>query len=152
MKILFFSDILRKQGTAVDAAIAVLVCNGAIHPHSLSLGGGFHMTLFMKGKTYFLNARESAPSAATETMFSENPDISSTDGAMAIAIPAELKGYVSAKERFGNNSITLLELFQPTIDLCEEGFKVTRSLERAINQFNDPEKSGKFDENLRYVL
>ena len=147
--LLLFSDIFRRQGTAVDAAIAVLVCNGAVHSHSLGIGGGFQMTLFIKGKSYFLNARESAPSGATEAMFSKNSDLSSTDGAMAIAIPAELKGYVAAKERFGNPSLSLLELFQTTIDLCEEGFKVTRSLERAIKQFEEPEKMGKFDENLR---
>jgi gamma-glutamyltranspeptidase/glutathione hydrolase/leukotriene-C4 hydrolase len=119
------TNIFRKNGTVVDAAIAVLVCNGAVHSHSLGFGGGFFMTLFINGSSYFLNAREKAPSAATKTMFIENPQ-SSTEGPLAIAIPAELKGYVEAKERFGNPDISLLELFQPTIDLCENGFKVTR--------------------------
>ena len=140
-----FRDIFRKNGTVVDAAIAVLVCNGAVHSHSLGFGGGFFMTLFINGSSYFLNAREKAPSGATKTMFVENSK-GSTEGPLAIAIPAELKGYVEAKERFGNPDISLLELFQPTIDLCENGFKVTRSLERAINQFDSQTK---FDQNLR---
>ena len=105
------------------------------------------MTLFINGSSYFLNAREKAPSGATKTMFVENSK-GSTEGPLAIAIPAELKGYVEAKERFGNPDISLLDLFQPTIDLCENGFKVTRSLERAINQFDSKTK---FDQNLRYL-
>ena len=78
-------------------------------------------------------------------MFCDNPK-DSTEGPLAIAIPAELKGYVEAKERFGNPELSLLDLFQPTIDLCEQGFKATRSLVRGINQFDT---KSKFDKNLR---
>lgn len=88
-----------------------------------------------------------APGKATENMYSQNPSLS-TKGALSIAVPGELKGYIEAKNRFGNPQLSLLDLFQPTIDLCENGFKVTRSLERAIKEF---EKNDKFDENLRCV-
>ena len=71
---------LEDKGTAVDAAIAALACNGAVHSHSSGLGGGFFMTIFKKSenKTYFLNARETAPAYSTENMFvqqngTENP-------------------------------------------------------------------------------
>ena len=69
-----FRDILKKGGTAVDGAIAALVCNGAVHSHSMGLGGGFFMTVFRKAdnSTHFLNAREVAPSYATEDMFINN--------------------------------------------------------------------------------
>ena len=103
------------------------------------------MTLFINGTSHFLNAREAAPSSANKTMFQENPK-DSTEGPLAIAIPAELKGYVEAKERFGNPELSLLDIFQPTIDLCKQGFKATRSLVRAINQFDT---KSKFDKNLR---
>ena len=65
------SDVLRRNGTAVDAAIATLFCNGAIHSHSMGLGGGFLMTVFIKAenKVYSLTAREAAPKAAFETMY-----------------------------------------------------------------------------------
>lgn len=135
------------NGTAVDAAIATLVCNAAIHSHSLGLGGGFFMTLYVKseGQSYFLNARETAPAQAHELMYSQKPE-QSQNGALAIAVPGELKGFVEAKARFGNPKLSLLDLFQPTIDMCNEGFKATRSLERAINQFDT---KAKFDQNLR---
>ena len=126
-------EILRQHGTAVDAAIAVLACNGAVHPHSLGLGGGFFMTIFVKSenKTYFLNARETAPQAAHETMFTQNP-LESQVGPKSIAVPGELLGYVEAKERFGNDQLSLMDLLEPTIQLCQNGIKVTRSLEKAM--------------------
>ena len=37
-----------KNGTAVDVAIAVLVCNGAVHSFSLGIGGGFFMEVTLK--------------------------------------------------------------------------------------------------------
>ena len=39
-------DILREDGTAVDAAVAALVCNGVYNSHSMGLGGGFLLTFY----------------------------------------------------------------------------------------------------------
>ena len=62
---------MKKNGTAVDAAIASMVCNGAVHSHSNGIGGGFFMTIYKKvtNEVKFLNAREKAPSYATKDMF-----------------------------------------------------------------------------------
>ena len=137
-----------KNGTAVDIAIAVLVCNGAVHSFSLGIGGGFFMTIYIKSekKSYFLNAREMAPLAANVTMYKDRPK-ASTDGPLSVAVPGELKGYFEAKHRFGNPTLTMLDLFEPTIKLCKEGFKTTHSLEKAIELFD--KKKAKFDLLLR---
>ena len=118
-----------KNGTAVDIAIAVLVCNGAVHSHSLGLGGGFFMTIYIKSekKSYFLNAREMAPLAANRTMYKNKPK-ASTERPLSIAVPGEIKGYFEAKNRFGNPTLTMLDLFEPTIKLCNKGFKITHSM------------------------
>ena len=103
------------------------------------------MIIFIKseGKSYFLNAREMAPLKSYENMYKNS---SSTDGPLAIAVPGELKGYVEAKNRFGNPQLSLMDLLKPTIELCERGFKVTRSLAKTIEFFKEKPK---YDKNLR---
>lgn len=65
-------------GSAVDAAIGALFCNGLVNSQSMGLGGGFIMTLYMKGKPYSLIARETAPAAANLRMFSGDQQQSRT--------------------------------------------------------------------------
>ena len=68
---MLFSDVLVRNGTAVDAAIAALFCNGLYSAHSMGIGGGFLMTIYIRetGEIVTLNARESAPGAAHKDMF-----------------------------------------------------------------------------------
>lgn len=63
------------NGSAVDAAIAAMFCNGLLNHQSMGLGGGFFMTVYFKDeeKAYVVNARETAPGAATEDMFHGDP-------------------------------------------------------------------------------
>lgn len=59
------------NGSAADAAIAMLFCEGVAVPQSCGLGGGFFLTIYTKatGKVETMNARENAPLAATPNMF-----------------------------------------------------------------------------------
>ena len=52
MRETFYSrDVLAKRGTAVDAAVAVLFCNGAVTSQSMGIGGGFIMTIYLGNGT-----------------------------------------------------------------------------------------------------
>ena len=59
------------NGTAVDAAIATLFCNGLISSHSMGIGGGFLMTIYerSKNKVSTIDAREAAPAAVRIELF-----------------------------------------------------------------------------------
>ena len=85
----FFANrqVLKDGGSAVDAAIATLLCNGAVHSYSMGLGGGFVMVIYKKdqNKSYVLNAREVAPLKATYNMF-VNSNLSSLAGNYIIKI------------------------------------------------------------------
>lgn len=69
--IIFSSNILKSNGSAIDAAIAAMFCNGIVNMHSMGLGGGFLMTIYTKStrQAITLNAREVAPLAATHDMY-----------------------------------------------------------------------------------
>lgn len=62
---------LTDGGTAVDAAIATLLCEGVVCTQSMGIGGGFVATIYKKStrKIETLIARESAPAAAQKDMF-----------------------------------------------------------------------------------
>lgn len=66
-----FRSILEKNGSAVDATLATMFCNGVFTMQSMGLGGGFLMTIYNRqNKTaYTLNAREKAPQHATTELY-----------------------------------------------------------------------------------
>jgi hypothetical protein len=76
------ANILKKQGSAADAAIATLFCEGIACPQSMGLGGGFLLTMYHKesGIVETMNARESAPIHATEDMYVDNPSLAMSGG------------------------------------------------------------------------
>lgn len=124
------SDILKKDGSAADAAIATLFCEGISCPQSMGLGGGFLLTIYTKatGKAESLISREVAPKAADRDMYVND---TSVQGVRAIAVPGELKGYWALHERYGR--LPWAELVQPSIDLCRKGHVVTGYLSRILS-------------------
>lgn len=71
------ADILRRNGSAVDAAITGMLCSGVVQPASSGIGGGGFMTVRLNnGSVYALNFRETAPLAADENIFNSNATLS----------------------------------------------------------------------------
>ena len=70
-------DILKRDGSAVDAAIASLLCVGVINFHSTGIGGGGFMVYYnATSKTAtVLDYRETAPGRANSSMYDHfDPD------------------------------------------------------------------------------
>ncbi|XP_050301524.1 glutathione hydrolase 1 proenzyme-like isoform X2 [Anthonomus grandis grandis] len=124
-------SILEKGGSAADAAIAALFCEGVSMPQSMGLGGGFLLTIYEKstGIVKSLNARETAPAASNETMFAGNASLSQKGG-LSVAVPGELKGYWYLHQEYGY--LPWKDLVQPTIDLCNNGIYVTAFLAKTF--------------------
>ncbi|OXU31692.1 hypothetical protein TSAR_010664 [Trichomalopsis sarcophagae] len=138
------AKILKKGGSAVDAAIATLLCDGVVSLQSMGIGGGFLMTIWdaKEKKAHFLNAREYAPAAAHETIFTIANEDESVNGGKAIAVPGEIAGYWEAHQKFG--ILKWAELFEDAIKVCEEGSYVS-----AYNA-NNIQKAKEDLENLTY--
>ncbi|XP_077286681.1 scoloptoxin SSD14-like isoform X2 [Arctopsyche grandis] len=126
-------DILLKNGSAADAAIATLFCDGITCAQSMGVGGGFLLAIYTHatGQVNILNAREIAPAASTEDMF-EGGNISTTTGGKAVAVPGELRGYQALHNKYGK--LPWADLVQPTIDLCRTGYEVTDYFARVLRE------------------
>ncbi|XP_072911594.1 glutathione hydrolase 5 proenzyme-like [Hemitrygon akajei] len=114
-------DILRKGGSAVDAAIATLLCSSLVHPQSLGIGGGSIYTIYdaTKERVVVINAREAAPKNMHPALF----DLCNGGlykGPQWIGVPGEIEGYWQAHQLFGK--LPWRSLFEPSIQLAKEGF------------------------------
>lgn len=120
--------ILKQGGNAVDAAVATAFTLAVTYPEAGNLGGGGFMTLYVKGKPYFLDYRETAPKAATKDMYLDAkgevvPDLSLV-GARAAGVPGTVMGLWEAHKRFGK--LPWSELLTPAIGYAKRGFIVAQ--------------------------
>ncbi|MCU0883171.1 MAG: gamma-glutamyltransferase [Hyphomonadaceae bacterium] len=116
--------VLRRGGNAVDAAIAIALALAVTYPEAGNIGGGGFMTGLVRGRPWFLDYRESAPRAATETMY-QAADGSVMDGwslvgNLAAGVPGTVRGLWDAHRRFGTRPWG--ELVEPAIALARDGF------------------------------
>ncbi|CAB3398691.1 unnamed protein product [Caenorhabditis bovis] len=143
-------DILIEGGNAVDAMIATLICIGTVNPQSSGIGGGFVMTLYnaSTGMCETIDARETAPSAATEDMFVQNPS-DSVYGYRSIATPSELHGFWTVFNKYGSGKVTWKRLFEPSINLALHGFPVSSNLAMVLA---DKEKLIRDEPTMREIF
>lgn len=119
-------QILKKGGNAVDAAVATAFTLAVTFPEAGNIGGGGFMTLFMNGRPYFLDYRETAPNAASRDMYLDDkgnviPGMSLI-GARASGVPGTVMGLWEAHQKFGK--LPWAELLTPAIGYARNGFIV----------------------------
>jgi gamma-glutamyltranspeptidase/glutathione hydrolase len=122
-------EILDRGGNAVDAAVAVGFAMAVTYPRAGNLGGGgFMMIHRASGEDVAIDYRETAPAAATPTMFlgadGEPDSKKSRDSALAIGVPGTVAGLALAREKYGSGKFSLADLMAPAIRLAEQGFRV----------------------------
>ena len=130
-------DLLSEGGSAVDAAVAALVCNGLYTPQSMGIGGGFLMTVYTRatGKVEVLNARETAPGWSEPKMYHGNSSLSAY-GPLSVGVPGEVAGYWAARKKYGNSSISWRRVLQPSITMAREGVPTSATLADSISDKN----------------
>ena len=129
--------ILAQGGSAVDAAIAVMLALTVVEPQSSGIGGGGFLVR-ADGKTGALvtyDGRETAPAAATPTRFldaSGKPlgrDVRVFSG-LSVGVPGNIA--LAAKAHAAHGSLPWAKLFEPAVTLAEDGFVMNRRLHESL--------------------
>jgi len=134
-------EILREGGNAVDAAVATGFAEAVTYPEAGNIGGGGFMTVFFKGRGYFLDYRETAPAAASAGMYLDAkgevvPSLSLV-GNLAAGVPGSVRGFWEAHRRFGR--LSWAADLAPAIRLASRGFAPSRAMaitrDESLGQF-----------------
>ncbi|NBF12028.1 gamma-glutamyltransferase [Pseudomonas sp. Fl4BN1] len=144
------AQILKKGGNAVDAAVATAFALAVTYPEAGNIGGGGFMTMYIDGKPYFLDYRETAPKAATRNMYlNEKGEVIenlSLVGARAAGVPGTVMGLWEAHQKFGK--LPWSELLTPAVGYAKNGFKVAdkqyQYREDALKLFNGTTNFGDY--------
>lgn len=144
------AQVLKKGGNAVDAAVATAFTLAVTYPEAGNIGGGGFMTLFIDGKPYFLDYRETAPKAASRDMYlNEKGEVIenlSLVGARASGVPGTVMGLWEAHQKFGK--LPWSELITPAVGYAKNGFKVAdkqyQYREDALKLFNGSTNFGDY--------
>ncbi|WP_244244153.1 gamma-glutamyltransferase [Marilutibacter alkalisoli] len=127
-------EILDAGGNAFDAAVAVSATLSVVEPISSGLGGGGFFLLHEadKGRDVFVDARETAPAAATAEVYldadGELDRDRAVNGPWAAGIPGLPAGLVHVAENYGR--LPLKASLQPAIRVAREGFPVYARMAR----------------------
>lgn len=126
-------DMITAGGNAFDAAIAVSSTLAVVEPISSGIGGGGFFLLHdaRTGRDVFLDARETAPAAATPAAYLDedgglNRD-RATNGPWSAGIPGLPAGLVHLARHYGR--LPLKTSLAPAIRIARDGFPVYARLE-----------------------
>ena len=119
-------DTLRKGGSAVDAAIAMNAVLGLVDPTSCGIGGDVYAMLWdvKQGKVVGLAGSGRSPRGLSlETVRSRAVNNALPPlGAISVSVPGAVDGWWTLHQRYGK--LKWAELFEPAIDLAEQGVPV----------------------------
>ena len=131
-------DVLRRGGSAIDAAIAVQAMLGLVEPQSSGLAGGaivLHYDAATRRVDSYLG-RERAPAGATPAMFADadGRPLTSAQAMLsgrATGVPGVLPALERAHREHGR--LPWADLFAAATARAEQGFAVTPRLQRHID-------------------
>lgn len=121
-------EVLRKGGTATDAAVAVAAALGVTEPYSAGVGGGGFFVHYdaETGKVSTIDGRETAPASADEKLFLENgqeiPFDEAVTSGLSVGVPGTPLTWKEALDRWGNKGLG--EVLKPAEKLARNGFVV----------------------------
>ncbi|XP_034751816.1 glutathione hydrolase 5 proenzyme [Etheostoma cragini] len=126
-------SMLLQGGSAVDGAIAALLCTSVVNPQSMGIGGGSIFTIRnKKGNVKVYNFRETVPQSFKTDLLNDCLNtFGLTTGSQWIGVPGELRGYEAVHKQYGK--LPWAKLFEPTIKMASEGIPLPAFLGKVLN-------------------
>ncbi|MEM8528822.1 MAG: gamma-glutamyltransferase [Bacteroidota bacterium] len=119
-------DILKKGGSAIDAAIAANAVLGLVEPTGNGIGGDLYAIVWdnESQQLYGLNASGRSPHDLSLTYFKEKgmsrvPYL----GALSVSVPGAVDGWFELHQKFGK--LPMKEVLSPAIEYAKNGFPVS---------------------------
>jgi gamma-glutamyltranspeptidase/glutathione hydrolase len=133
-------EMLRKGGSAADAAFATLLALNVVEPQSSGIGGGGYLVYSPDGGApVTFDGRETAPHAATGTWFFKDgqpmPIREAIPGGKSVGVPGNIRMMALAHQHYGK--LSWAALFQPAIRLARDGFKITPRLHDSLEKYRE---------------
>lgn len=119
-------DILKKGGSAIDAAIAANAALGLMEPTGAGIGGDLFAIIWdaKSQKLYGLNASGRSPKSLTLDYFKKKGyEKIPSFGPLPVSVPGCVDGWFEMHEKFGK--LPMKEILQPAIEYAENGFPVS---------------------------
>lgn len=118
-------EILKKGGSAIDAAIAANAALGLMEPTGSGIGGDLFAIVWdaKTQKLYGLNASGRSPKNLTLKILKEKGlNKIPSWGPLPVSVPGAVDGWFELHSKFGRLPMT--EILQPSIDYARNGFPV----------------------------
>jgi len=146
------AEMLRKGGTAADAAFATLLALNVVEPQSSGIGGGGYLVYSDRGgQAVTYDGRETAPAAANGTWFyKDGQPMQFSDaqpGGKSVGVPGNLRMMALAHRDHGK--LPWSALFQPAIRLARDGFAITPRLYNSLDHYR---ATGAFSAEARAIF
>ncbi len=131
--------ILKKGGSAIDAAIAAQMVLNIVEPHASGIGGGGFLLHYdgLNKKYEFFDGRETAPKNINPNIFlnkkGEVKDFfTAIKGGASVGTPGLLKMLKTAHEKYGK--LPWFELFADAIDIASLGYTTSARGKQIIEE------------------
>lgn len=128
-------EILKRGGTAVDAAIATNAVLNVVYPHMCGIGGDAFWLIYDASKRdlAFLNASGRSPYGATPEYFQKAGMQSIPQrGLLSATVPGAVDGWFEAHSRYGK--LPMISNLEPAIKYAKEGYPISHILSFKIQE------------------
>lgn len=126
-------DVLKRGGSAVDAAVAVQMMLGVVEPHASGIGGGGFLLYYDAASRSIAvyDGREAAPAGATPEMFLDAggkplPFLDAVASGLSVGVPGAVAMLELAHKEHGR--LPWADLFGSSIATARDGFDVSSRL------------------------